>query len=149
MVQLPLLVSLRTWATLRFAYRMIPKTFTLVKRPVSTTLSEEQASLGTEWTKETSGKRKVTQDQLITAFDADFDPQSTSRMTSSLERARSWSQLALQGIRARFPALPSVYRSQTTSSREVISTPSRKRSVVPSSLTCSTRAQAQTTISTV
>ena len=148
-VQSHLPVPLRTWVTLRFAYRTIPKTFMLTRRPSSTTLSEEQASLATESTEETSGKRKVTRNQPINLVDANFDPQRTSRVTSSLERARSWNLPALRNIGARFPALLSVYRSQTAFSREVTSMPSRKCSKDPSSSTCSMRVQARTTSSTV
>ena len=70
-------------------------------------------------------------------------------MTSPLERARSWNPSVPKSTETTFPALLSVYRSRTTFSREVTSTPSRRRSMDRSSLTCSTRVQPQTTTSMV
>ena len=120
-----------------------------MRRPVSATLSEEQPLLDIVWTEGTSGKRKVTRNKLIDAFDADYSPQSTSWMTSPLELARSWNPSVPKNTGTTFPALLSVYKSRTAFSREATSTPSRRRSKDRSSSTCSTRAQLQTTNSTV
>jgi len=70
-------------------------------------------------------------------------------MTYPLERARSWNPSVPKSTVTTFPALLSVYRSRTTFSREVTSTPSRRRSTDPSSSMCSMRVQPQTTNSTV
>lgn len=48
--------------------------FTWIWRPASATLSGERVSLDIEWSKETSGKRKVTRNQLVRVFRADPDP---------------------------------------------------------------------------
>lgn len=147
--QSSLQVPLRTWMTLRFESRTIPKTFMWVRRLALTTLSEEQALLDIEWSKEASGRQKVTRSRLIHVFDADPDSQSTSWMTSPLERARFWNLSALRSIRERFPAPHLPYRSRTPFNRGVTFTPSRKRSVVPSNSTCFTKAQVRTINSTV
>jgi len=135
--------------TLRFASRTIPETFMWVRRLALMTLSEEQVLLDIEWSKEASGRQKVTRSRLIHVFDTDPDSQSTSWMTSPLERARFWNLSTLKSIRERFPAPHLPYRSRTPFNREVTFTPSRKRSVVPSNSTCSTKAQVRTTNSTV
>lgn len=120
-----------------------------MRHPALTTPSEERALLDTKWSKGAFGKRKVTLNRLIHAFGTDLDPQSTSWMTSSLERARFWNLSTPKDIRESFPAPLSPYRSRTVFNRGATFTPSRKRSVGPSNSTCSTRARARTTNSTV
>lgn len=70
-------------------------------------------------------------------------------MIFSLERARSWNLSAPQNIGARPPAPLSLCKFQIVFSRGATFMPSRKRSVVPFNLTCSTRVRARITNSTV